>query len=36
VVVRTGDAVLVCPKSRSQEIRRIVNELTARGRGDLL
>jgi mannose-1-phosphate guanylyltransferase len=36
VVVRTGDAVLVMPKSRSQEVRRIVNELTARGRGDLL
>jgi len=36
VVVRTGDAVLVMPKSRSQEVRRIVNELTARGRVDLL
>ncbi|HEY4588581.1 MAG TPA: mannose-1-phosphate guanylyltransferase [Thermoanaerobaculia bacterium] len=36
VVVRTGDAVLVMPKGRSQEVRRIVNELTARGRGDLL
>jgi mannose-1-phosphate guanylyltransferase len=35
-VVRTGDAVLVMPKSRSQEVRRIVNELTARRRGDLL
>jgi mannose-1-phosphate guanylyltransferase len=36
VVVRTGDAVLVMPKARSQEVRRIVNELAARGRGDLL
>jgi len=36
VVVRTGDAVLVMPKARSQEVRRIVNELTARGRGNLL
>ena len=36
VVVRTGDAVLVMPKSRSQEVRRIVNELSSRGRGDLL
>jgi mannose-1-phosphate guanylyltransferase len=36
VVVRTGDAVLVMPKSRSQEVRKIVNELTARGRRDLL
>ncbi len=36
VVVRTGDAVLVMPKARSQEVRKIVAELQARGRGDLL
>jgi mannose-1-phosphate guanylyltransferase len=36
VVVRTGDTVLVIPKARSQEVRRIVAELAARGRGDLL
>lgn len=36
VVVRTGDAVLVCPKSRSQEVRKLVAELAARGREDLL
>jgi mannose-1-phosphate guanylyltransferase/mannose-6-phosphate isomerase len=36
VVVRTGDAVLVMPKERSQEVRRIVAELAARGREDLL
>jgi len=36
VVVRTGDTVLVCPKSRSQEVKKIVAELAARGRGDLL
>jgi mannose-1-phosphate guanylyltransferase len=36
VVVRTGDAVLVMPKARSQEVRRIVSELAARQRGDLL
>ncbi len=36
VVVRTGDAVLVMPKSRSQEVRKLVAELAARGRGDLL
>jgi mannose-1-phosphate guanylyltransferase len=36
VVVRTGDTVLVIPKARSQEVRRIVSELAARGRGDLL
>jgi mannose-phosphate isomerase/GDPmannose pyrophosphorylase family protein len=36
VVVRTGDAVLVMPKERSQEVKKIVQELAARGRGDLL
>jgi mannose-1-phosphate guanylyltransferase len=36
VVVRTGDAVLVLPKERSQEVRKIVDELKRRGRGDLL
>jgi mannose-1-phosphate guanylyltransferase len=36
VVVRTADAVLVCPKERSQEVRRLVAELAARGRGELL
>lgn len=36
VVVRTGDAVLVMPKERSQEVRKIVAALTARGREDLL
>ncbi|HVR95277.1 MAG TPA: mannose-1-phosphate guanylyltransferase [Thermoanaerobaculia bacterium] len=36
VVVRTGDTVLVCPKERSQDVKKIVAELQARGRGDLL
>ncbi len=36
VVVRTGDAVLVCPRSRSQEVRKLVAELAGRGRRDLL
>jgi mannose-1-phosphate guanylyltransferase len=36
VVVKTGDAVLVVPKERSQEVRKIVAELAARGREDLL
>jgi len=36
VVVRSGDAVLVIPKRRSQEVRRIVEELRRRGRTDLL
>lgn len=36
VVVRTGDAVLVLPKERSQEVRRLVQALAERGREDLL
>ncbi len=36
VVVRAGDAVLVCPRERSQEVRRLVDELKAQGRRDLL
>jgi mannose-1-phosphate guanylyltransferase/mannose-6-phosphate isomerase len=36
VVVRTGDAVLVMPKERAQEVRRIVAELAAGGREGLL
>jgi mannose-1-phosphate guanylyltransferase len=36
VVVRSGDAVLVAPKSAAQEIRRIVDALAATGRAELL
>ena len=36
VVVRTGDTVLVAPRNRSQDVRRIVEELRERGREDLL
>ncbi len=36
VVVRTGDAVLVLPRERSQEVRRLVQELAAGGREELL
>ncbi len=36
VVVRTGDAVLVMPRSRAQEVRRLVEQLEADGRSDLL
>lgn len=36
VVVRTGDSVLVIPKERSQEVRKLVQELASRGREDLL
>jgi len=36
VVVRTADAVLVVPKSRSQEVKKLVAELAAGRREDLL
>ncbi|MCP3962808.1 MAG: mannose-1-phosphate guanylyltransferase [bacterium] len=36
VVVRTADTVLVIPRNRSQEVRRIVDELKTRRRTDLL
>ncbi len=36
VVVRTGDAVLVAPRERAQEVRRIVEELAERRRDELL
>jgi mannose-1-phosphate guanylyltransferase len=36
VVVRTGDVVLVMPKARSQEVRRLVKELADKGREELL
>lgn len=36
VVVRTGDAVLVMPKARSQEVREIVDRLREEGREELL
>ncbi len=35
-VVRTGDSVLVVPKKRSQEVKRIVDELKRRRRSDVL
>jgi hypothetical protein len=36
VVVRTGDAVLVLPRARAQEVRRLVERLEAAGRAELL
>jgi mannose-1-phosphate guanylyltransferase/mannose-6-phosphate isomerase len=36
IVVATGDAVLVLPKDRAQDVKRIVDDLKARGRSDLL
>jgi len=32
IVVSTGDAMLVCPKSRAEEVRKIVNKLREMGR----
>ena len=36
VVVKIGQTVLVCPKNRAQDVRRIVEELRRQGRQDLL
>ena len=36
VVVNTDDALLVCPQERAQDVRRLVDELRRRRRGDLL
>ncbi len=31
VVVEAGEAILVCPRHRSQDVRRVLEELKARG-----
>jgi mannose-1-phosphate guanylyltransferase len=36
VVVRTADAVLVVPKERAQEVRKLIAAISERGRQDLL
>ncbi len=36
IIVATGDAVLVAPKSRAEDVKKIIDELKARGREDLL
>jgi mannose-1-phosphate guanylyltransferase/mannose-6-phosphate isomerase len=36
IIVATADAVLVAPKSRAQDVKKIVDELKARKREDLL
>lgn len=36
VLVETSDAILVCPRSRAQDVARIVQELELRGRRELL
>jgi mannose-1-phosphate guanylyltransferase len=36
VVVDTPDAVLVTTRARAQDVKGVVDELTASGRGDLV
>lgn len=36
VVVDTGDALMIAPRGRAQDVKKIVDELRARERGDLL
>lgn len=36
IVIDSGDALLVCPRAQVQEVRRIVDELKARGRNNLV
>ncbi|GAB4566446.1 MAG: mannose-1-phosphate guanylyltransferase [Anaerolineae bacterium] len=36
VIVDTGDVILVCPKERAQDVKRIVEQLQEQGRHELL
>ncbi|MBN1936222.1 MAG: mannose-1-phosphate guanylyltransferase [Anaerolineae bacterium] len=36
IVVETDDALLICPRDRSEDVRRIVDALNARGQSELL
>jgi mannose-1-phosphate guanylyltransferase/mannose-6-phosphate isomerase len=36
IIIATGDAVLVAPKDRAQDVKRIIDELKERKRSDLL
>ena len=36
IVIDTPEAILICPKSRSEDVKKIVEELKARGRHHLL
>jgi mannose-1-phosphate guanylyltransferase len=36
IVIDTPDATLICPKSRSEDVKKIVDALKAQGRNDLL
>jgi mannose-1-phosphate guanylyltransferase len=36
IVIETEDALLICPRDRSQDVRAVVDLLRAQGRDDLL
>ena len=36
IVAETPDAVMVCPRSKAQDVKKLVDELKARGRKDVL
>jgi mannose-1-phosphate guanylyltransferase len=36
IVVETADAILVCPKKKAQEVKKVVEHLKKMGRKDLL
>jgi len=36
IVVETSDAILVCPKKKAQDVKKVVEELRKRGREELL
>jgi len=36
IVVDTGDALLICPRDRAQDVKKITEELNARGMSELL
>ena len=36
IIIDAGDALLICPRDRVQDVRRIVDELKERGRKDLV
>ena len=36
IVIDTGDAVLVCPKDRAQDVKRIVDDLKKMGKTQYL
>ena len=36
IIIDTGDALLVCPKEREQDVREIVKELKEKGKDNWL